>query len=1263
MSLSAGFAGDVIWPSEAERAKYTIGWIAPMPIELTPALALLDHISTLHVANDSNIYQAGEIGNHHVVMVTQHKIGLEAIHSVAGSMYASFRQLKHLLLVGLGGGIPDYALGEQMVLGDVVVGRQVEHLDCGRRTPNGFKRTLQTYYPSPALLKAVNTLRSTQSFQGTRIPQTLQGIRKKLHRTIRETPEDLGPDADRLFDPDYLHGDDSKLCESCCDPSRSKSRRERGPKADRESDSPLIHYGTIGSGNSLVVGERKHLYEELGTICFEMEAAALMEYHCLVIRGISDYSDSHKNKAWQPYAAATAAAYAQELIMSLPAPVHDVKKYSVHEYTDEERDCLQSLWPTGIDYESQKNQNPKRVPQTCLWALENPKYVDWRDDSTKKLLWISAGPGCGKSVLARCIIDEDLPRSLRDGPPRRVLHYFFKDTSPEQRSATRAISSILHQLFVLQPQLIRHALPDYRKVGTELSTTFPKLWSIFTAASTDPMTGEVFCVLDALDECNEQEQEPLIKALEGFYFRQGTSSDMSRFKILVTSRPWFQIRRNFDELLETSINIELAGDDESESIKKEIDLVIKHRVAILAQENRLAKKVADHLQKRLLETEHRTYLWLRLLWEIIKKTLTGTMAGMNQLIDKLPAGIQDAYETLLQKCPEPSFAKKALQIVLVAGRPLTVEEMDVALHVNEHTSSYGELELDGSSRLEEMLPTRCGLMISIVQSKVYFIHQTVKEFLLNTTGVEPPPGKTWQESLRFEESHDIMAEICLRFIDFPEIRLDQAELCNALFPEDHRQGLCAYWQSYVFLSYAANYWADHYRNTPNSEYLGIIARFPEIIDHHHKVLDTYFEEMVTVLYAASSGGHEKIVQLLLDKGAEVNAQGGHWGNALQAASAASAEVHEKILQLLFDKGAEVNAQGRWYHNTLQAASEGGHEKIVQLLLDNGADINAQGGEWGNALQAASWGGDEKIVQLLLDKGAEVNARGVGPYSSALLAALYGGQEKIALLLLDKGAEFNAQRGEWGNALRVASWEGDEKIVQLLLDKSAEVNTQSGYSKALQAASEQGHKRIVQLLLDKGAEVNARGVGPYSSALLAALDGGHEKIALLLLDKGAEVNVQGEFSNALHAASRKGYEKIVQLLLDNGAAVNAEGVYSNALQAASEQGHKRIVQLLLDKGAEVNAQSEDWGNALQAASIGGDEKIVQLLLDKSAEVNTQSGYSKALQAASREGHERIVQLLLDNGAEANGPEAARYIEMHRMRRSIWQRSGGGVKGRS
>ena len=164
---------------------------------------------------------------------------------------------------------------------------------------------------------------------------------------------------------------------------------------------------------------------------------------------------------------------------------------------------MRSLWPRGIDYESQKNQNPTHVPNTCLWILRDSKYIKWRDNDTKKLLWISADPGCGKSVLARCIIDEDLPKAFQNNSSKRVLYYFFKDTSPEQRSATRAISTILHQLCASQPRLIRYALPSYRGTGKALSTKFPNLWSIFTAAATDPLAGNTIWVLDALDECDE----------------------------------------------------------------------------------------------------------------------------------------------------------------------------------------------------------------------------------------------------------------------------------------------------------------------------------------------------------------------------------------------------------------------------------------------------------------------------------------------------------------------------------------------------------------------------------------------------------------------------------------------------------------------------------------------------------------------------------------------------------------------------------------
>jgi ankyrin repeat protein len=254
----------------------------------------------------------------------------------------------------------------------------------------------------------------------------------------------------------------------------------------------------------------------------------------------------------------------------------------------------------------------------------------------------------------------------------------------------------------------------------------------------------------------------------------------------------------------------------------------------------------------------------------------------------------------------------------------------------------------------------------------------------------------------------------------------------------------------------------------------------------------------SILIKHSRAGNIGVVQLLLDKGADVNAQGGDYGNALQAASAGG---HKEIVQLLLDKGADVNAQGGYYNNALQAASAGGHKEIVQLLLDKGADINAQGGDYGNALYAASAGGHKEIVQLLLDKGADVNAQG-GDYGNALYAASAGGHKEIVQLLLDKGADVNAQGGQYSNTLQAASAGGYLEIMQQLLDKGADVNAQGGkYGNALQAASVRGYKEIVQLLLDKGADVNAQG-GIYSNALQAASAGGHKEIVQLLRASGA-----------------------------------------------------------------------------------------------------------------------------------------------------------------
>ncbi|KAJ7284109.1 ankyrin repeat domain-containing protein [Mycena rebaudengoi] len=382
---------------------------------------------------------------------------------------------------------------------------------------------------------------------------------------------------------------------------------------------------------------------------------------------------------------------------------------------------------------------------------------------------------------------------------------------------------------------------------------------------------------------------------------------------------------------------------------------------------------------------------------------------------------------------------------------------------------------------------------------------------------------------------------------------------------------------------------------------------------------------------ASYHGYMDIVHLLIEKGADVNAQGGHLGNALQAASFRG---YESIVHLLIEKGADVNAQGGQFGNALQAASCGGHKSTVHFLIEMGANVHAQGGSYGNALQAASYGGHESIVHLLIEKGLDVHAQG-GSYGNALQAASYGGHESIVHLLIEKGANVHAQGGCFGNALQAASFLGQESIVHLLIEKGANVHAQGGFfGNVLQAASYGGHESIVHLLIEKGANVNAQG-GDFGNALQAASFSGHESIVHLLIEKGANVNAQGgDFGNALQAASYDGHESIVHLLIEKGANVNAQGGhYGNALQATSAKGHESIVHLLIEKGANVNAQGGHFRNTLQAASAKGHESIVDLLIKKGADVNAEGGFHvNALQAALENGHQSVVHLLLEHSAK-------------------------------
>jgi nucleoside phosphorylase len=279
--------------------------------ETSAALAVLDEIhgELPRRPNDSNTYTLGNIKNHNIVIacLPQGQYGNNNATNVLTNLTRTFPSIRYGLMVGIGGGAPGRL---DIRLGDIVVGSRVMQYDFGKVMAGGrIQTTAVPRVPGHFFLTAITTLRARHELNSSRI----SGI---LYERMKGYPTyDRPHTPDELFEPSYMHDPSQKTCRKC-------DRSQLTQREPRQSSQPVIHYGGIASSNQVMKDAmtRDRLARELDIICFEMEAAGLMDVlPCLPIRGICDYSDSHKAKEWQRYAAAVAAAYARELLETLPA--------------------------------------------------------------------------------------------------------------------------------------------------------------------------------------------------------------------------------------------------------------------------------------------------------------------------------------------------------------------------------------------------------------------------------------------------------------------------------------------------------------------------------------------------------------------------------------------------------------------------------------------------------------------------------------------------------------------------------------------------------------------------------------------------------------------------------------------------------------------------------------------------------------------------------------------------------------------------------
>jgi nucleoside phosphorylase len=312
-------------------ADYTVGVVCALSIELAAVAAMFDerHRSLELGSNNSNTYSLDHIGKHNVVIAAlpAGRYGTNPAAVVAAQMRHRYTSMRFGLLVGIGGGVPTEQ--NDVRLGDIVVSMPAEtfggviQFDLGKKIQglDMLDRRGSLNSPPEVVLTALAALRAAHEMQKSTVQDHITKMFDS-YEMMRSNYACPGESLDRLFPSELEHPNPGAECGSQCLDSIIT-------RPVRPGLNEFIHYGLIASGNVVVKDAitRDRWAQQHKILCFEMEAAGLMNtFPCLVIRGICDYADSHKNDRWQRYAAAKAAAYAKEFLTFVdPAKVRQTQ--------------------------------------------------------------------------------------------------------------------------------------------------------------------------------------------------------------------------------------------------------------------------------------------------------------------------------------------------------------------------------------------------------------------------------------------------------------------------------------------------------------------------------------------------------------------------------------------------------------------------------------------------------------------------------------------------------------------------------------------------------------------------------------------------------------------------------------------------------------------------------------------------------------------------------------------------------------------------
>lgn len=902
--------------------------------------------------------------------------------------------------------------------------------------------------------------------------------------------------------------------------------------------------------------------------------------------------------------------------------------------TPEQR-CLWALKTSA--YESFKNANIKRVPGTCEWAFSHPHFQTWQASDQNELLWITADPGCGKSVLSRSFVDETSEQG------KHTLCYFFFKDNGSQDSLDVALSAILHQLFSDQPDLLRHAIPSWKRRNlSEVS----EMWRVFIA-STRVAAKQIICVIDALDECKDTDRRHLISLLCKFCRSKSAGVSQQPLKFLLTSRPYDNVQRWFSSLQHEIPEIRLRGEEENDSIAKEINLVAAQHVRSLSIEFRLSSHTQEQLHNSLCEMKQRTYLWLYLAIDTIRNKFrfSRRRQNINHMALLLPQNVEEAYEQLLNRTDpcQKQNVERVLMLVVGARRPWSSRQLFIAMSYDDPEGMATAADEFDQITFQAQLRDWCGLFVFISHDKLFLIHQTAKEFLLARTPRIDTTLHQWKGSLTINR-----------------IETELARVCIALFCQQDMQKMVARQERHAWDEFKRQYnlrQPDPYNGYRHSD-LNLNG-----LTNDHDTLDIELEKFCA--YCIDHWAHHvessnllddfdycaKLFSMLDGEGALLRhwasvfasyRLGPSWSSHTRAQHVLAAQGYRVALECL-DKGGTLawDACDGSGNTALMHAVRHGHLDVVSCLVAIGADINALSGPIDNIQDYEKYSVpmDNSLGGVFQNFGLQMNPASslseqtvIKQRFSALHIACELGNTQVAELLLERGANPSAcmNSGYYKyTPIELAVKSGNQALVELFCGKWA-----GDLDGALLLAMKRGQQDILDLLTRSGAK-------NLDQVLYKACEQGKIQMAQSLLNAGANINgpESGQTADSpLSAAIACGRKLMAQFLIKSGADINTERqLPGRALSNAVLAHNKDLVKLLLNAGAKIDMPAGRRGDCILCFAVAREiplnrEEIVTLLLEANAEVyhhGTQHSCAGPLVVAAKLGRLSAVELLLDH----------------------------------